>query len=106
MQLKELPVSYTEWLSSRAAHIQNDLQQSTYTSDLFLQYKKHLGPLRYHLLVQVQQMLVPGRVADLLHYKRYSYLQMILPLYHFSRYIKMDKAIKNLLLPPYYKAQI
>src|SRR6187200_2931939 len=43
MGLKELPLTYIEWLPVRKAHLIEDLQKSEYTTDLFKQYKKHLG---------------------------------------------------------------
>src|SRR6187399_2782108 len=42
MGLKELPLTYIEWLPVRKAHLIADLQKSKYTADLFKQYKKHL----------------------------------------------------------------
>ena len=34
MELKELPSSYDEWLIARQQHMKNDLERSSYTSDL------------------------------------------------------------------------
>src|SRR5436190_23700174 len=45
MQLKGLPQSYQEWLIMRNEHMQNDLQKSHYTVDLYKQYNKHLGDI-------------------------------------------------------------
>jgi uncharacterized protein (DUF2236 family) len=42
MGLKELPPDYIQWLPVREAHMQQDLQQSNYTVDLFKQYKSIL----------------------------------------------------------------
>src|SRR5687767_6692731 len=66
MGLKELPAGFREWLPSRAQHMEQDLEQSRFTNDLFLQYRKHLGPVRYFLLKQAQAMVVPPRVNRLL----------------------------------------
>src|SRR6185503_9754006 len=38
MGLKELPLTYNEWLPVRRSHLMEDLQKSEYTSDLFKQY--------------------------------------------------------------------
>src|SRR4026207_302918 len=35
MGLKELPITYTEWLPARKSHLMEDLQKSEYTVDLF-----------------------------------------------------------------------
>src|SRR6185369_11132730 len=47
MGLKELPLNYIDWLPVRKTHLLEDLQTSKYTADLFKQYKKHLGAMRF-----------------------------------------------------------
>jgi len=106
MQLKELPVSYDQWILSRDLHMKNDLQKGAYTADLFRQYKKHLGRVRFSLLLAVQKMVVPPIVNEMLQLKRHSVTRSLLPLYKMSRVIKMDGLVKLLLLPKQYKAQI
>ncbi len=106
MGLKELPATYVEWLPVRDEHLQKDLQQSEYTVDLFKQYKKHLGSFRYKVLIEGQKLVVPKKVYDLLHFKRMHWLAPVVPLYKFSRLIKMDWLIKNLILPSKYKKEI
>ena len=106
MGLNELPLSYESWLPVRNQHMQNDLQRSAYTDDLFLQYKKHLGPVRYNILLQAQKLVVPDRVRSLLSFKRMSWLMPVVPLYKLSRIVHADKFIKSILLPSAYHAQI
>ncbi|RYD69365.1 MAG: DUF2236 domain-containing protein [Sphingobacteriales bacterium] len=106
MHLKDLPVTYNDWLLSRQQHMQNDLQKGHYTTDLFKQYKLHLGGTRYWLLLQVQKMVVPSLVKKMLAFGTISPLNPAIPLYKWSRFIKMDRFIKLLLLPPKYKAQV
>jgi len=106
MQLKELPADYKEWLQSRTLHMEQDLVKGTFTIDLFKQYKKHLGAVRYWVLLEVQKIVVPARVKQLLDFKEFSVITLILPVYKITRFIKLDKLIKALLLPKYYKAQI
>lgn len=67
MGLKELPHTYTEWIPARKAHLMEDLQKSKYTIDLFNQYKKHLGAMRFKVLIESQKLVVPDRVKELLH---------------------------------------
>ena len=52
MGLKELPLTYNEWLPVRNSHLMEDLQKSEYTADLFRQYKKHLGAMRFKILIE------------------------------------------------------
>src|SRR5688572_27911410 len=72
MGLKELPLTYDEWLSVRQAHMMNDLQKSEYTEDLFRQYKKHLGAMRFFVLLEGQKLVVPDRVKEMLHLSDFS----------------------------------
>lgn len=106
MGVKELPSTYKAWLPVREAHLQNNLVKSEYTTDLFKQYKKHLGNFRYKVLIEGQQMVVPERVRELLHFKRFSLLKPVVPLFKISRAVKIDWIIKAILLPSAYKDQI
>jgi hypothetical protein len=51
-------------------------------------------------------LVVPAAVSKLLGFKKSSVIRIILPFYKLSRIIKLDKAIKSLLLPENYKAQV
>jgi hypothetical protein len=106
MGLKELPRTYVDWLGAREIHMKNDLLKSHYTLDLFKQYKKHLGMVRYKLLLQVQALVVPRRVTELLQFGRVSYIKPVLGLYKITRSIKLDWFIKSALLPAKYRQEI
>jgi hypothetical protein len=106
MGLKELPPVYAEWLPVRETHLLNDLEKSKYTIDLFKQYKKHLGAMRYRVLIEAQKLVVPQRVKELLNFGHVSFLSPAVPVYKVSRLMKMDWFLKNILLPSKYKAQI
>ncbi len=106
MGLKELPPTYIEWLPVRDAHLMEDLQKSEYTADLFKQYKKHLGAMRFKVLIEGQKLVVPDRVKELLQFSDFSLLTPVVPVYKVSRLMKMDWLLKNILLPSEYKDQI
>lgn len=106
MGLKELPLTYPEWLPAREAHLSQDLEKSKYTEDLFKQYKKHLGSMRFKVLIEGQKLVVPGRVKQLLNFRDFSLLTPVVPVYKISRLMKMDWLLKNILLPSDYKDQI
>jgi hypothetical protein len=106
MQVPDLPLTYIAWLPVRDAHMQNDLIKSRFTDDLFLQYKKHLGYLRYQVLKEAQILVVPPRVARLLHFRKFSLLTPVVPAYKLSRRVNLDRWIKAVLLPPAYQKQI
>jgi hypothetical protein len=106
MGLKELPEDYNGWLVSRNEHLSKDLQRSNYTDDLYRQYKRHLGPIRYKILIEGQILVAPDKVKELLNAKRISLLTPLLITYKFSRKVKLDRFIKSAILPPEYKQQI
>ncbi len=106
MGLKDLPGTYEEWLPVREAHLMNDLQKSDYTADLFKQYRKHLGAMRFKVMLEGQKLVVPDRVKEMLDFSDFSLLTPVVPVYKVSKLMKMDWLLKNLLLPPDYKDQI
>lgn len=106
MGLKELPSNYIEWLPVREAHLIADLQKSEFTADLFKQYKKHLGIMRFKVLIEGQKLVCPDRVKTLLDFSDFSLLTPIVPVYKVSRLMKMDWLLKGILLPADYKDQI
>ena len=106
MGLTALPLTYTEWLPVRNAHLMEDLQKSEYTADLFKQYKKHLGAMRFKVLIEAQKLVVPDRVKELLQFSDLSLLTSVVPVYKISRLMKMDWLLKNILLPSDYKDEI
>ncbi len=106
MGLKLLPPNYIEWLPVRKAHLKEDLQKSEYTDDLFKQYKKHLGIMRYKVLIEGQKLVVPDEVKALLKFNQFSLITPVLPLYKFSRLVKMDWLVKKILLPADYTDEI
>jgi hypothetical protein len=106
MGLKDLPKTFVEWVPVRNQHLQQHLEKSAYTIDLYNQYKKHLGIQRYKILLQSQKLVVPKRVKELLQFGKISWLTPLLGIYKLSRKIKMDGFIKFLILPPEYKNEI
>ena len=106
MRLKGLPTNLQQWIFMRSEHIEKDLEKNNYTVDLFKQYKKHLGIIRYQILVQVQILVVPRRVNNLLKHGKVSIIKPLLQLYKFSRKLKLDWFLKSLILPAQYKTQI
>lgn len=106
MNITGLPETFEAWEVMRQEHLQQNLQFSHYTGDLFKQYRKHLGPVRYRLLLEAQNLLAPGEVRRLLHFRRSSLLGPLVALYKFSRAVKMDHLLKAAILPASYKKEI
>jgi uncharacterized protein (DUF2236 family) len=106
MGLSGLPETFTAWEKMRQDHLAHNLQHSAYTVDLFKQYRKHLGLLRYRILLEVQTLVVPNTVRELLRLRKISLIHPLLVLYKVSRIIKADRLLRALLLPPDYKKEI
>jgi len=106
MGLKELPATFKAWLKMRDEHLNENLIAGNYTKDLFVQYKKHLGLIRYAVLTEVQKLIVPKRVKTLLQYGNIKTIMPLLAAYKFSRKLKLDWFLKSLLLPEKYKQQV
>ena len=106
MGLKGLPHDFNGWLKMRDEHLQQDLVKSHYTVDLYKQYRKHLGWLRYWILKESQKLVVPQRVNELLNLDKFSWVTPMLFFYKLSRKIKLDWFLKSLVMPEQYKKQI
>lgn len=106
MRLSGLPQSFEEYKQMRQTHLENDLICSDFTKDLYLQYRKNLGGLRYSILKQVQLLIAPKEVSDLLNLKRELWMLPLLDAYKLLRKLKIEKLFRNLLLPTDYKEMI
>lgn len=106
MRVGGLPENFEQWEKMRKEHLQQDLSNSHYTKDLYKQYRKHLGPIRYRLLLEAQTLIVPENVRELLGFGRISLLSPVLGIYKLSRKVKLDQLLKALILPSEYKKEI
>ncbi|GAB2782256.1 uncharacterized protein (DUF2236 family) [Hymenobacter luteus] len=106
MGIPDLPATYAAWLPDREQHLAENLAHSPFTTNLYQQYRKHLGPLRYQLLLQGQRLVVPEPVRALLRLGRRSWLQPVVPVYRHTQHLAFSKWVKTSLLPPTYRAQI
>ncbi|GAB3204583.1 hypothetical protein ABID22_002517 [Pontibacter aydingkolensis] len=106
MGLKDLPQTYQQWLIAREEHLVQNLQESKYTSDLYKQYRKHLGPIRYLLLLEAQKLVVPNLVKTLLNFSSTAWLVPVLAVYKIARKFNLDWLLKEAILPGEYKSDI
>lgn len=106
MGVKDLPLNYNLWLPVREEHLQQNLQKSNYTVDLFKLYKKHLGTMRFKVLMEGQKLVVPHRVKVLMDFGEFSLLTPVVPLYKLTRVFNAEWLLKNILLPADYHKQI
>jgi ER-bound oxygenase mpaB/B'/Rubber oxygenase, catalytic domain len=106
MQLAGLPDSFGQWQIMREEHLLHNLVSSEFTTDLYKQYKKHLGWARFSVLKQVQLLLVPESVKKMLLSGKIRWIAPVLQVYKLLRVIKLEASLKHALLPAAYKAQI
>ena len=106
MGLVGLPVSYEEWLVRREQQLTSSLLCSDFTFDLYRQYRKHLGFVRYFILKQAQLLLVPQQAKKLLRLGRIHWLWPIVIIYKLFRLVNLQNIIKNAILPPSYVPQV
>ncbi|WP_187262445.1 oxygenase MpaB family protein [Pontibacter beigongshangensis] len=106
MGVTGLPTTYQQWQVMREEHLQQDLEKSHYTTDLYRQYKKHLGGVRYLLLVEAQKMVVPDKIKQLLGLGPLQLLSPVLAVYKLSRKLRMDWLLKAVILPRAYLKEI
>ena len=106
LRIPELPATYTEWRGDRRRHLERDLAYSRHTALLFRQYRRHLGFLRYHLLLQVQALLVPDEVRSLLDLSPNNLLPSLIRAYGIVERCNLRSVIHSLLIPPRYWAEV
>lgn len=106
MGVPDLPASYPAWQAARAQHLAQNLAPSSYTSNLYQQYRKHLGDPRYMLLRAVQGMVAPAQVRQLLKLGSGAWLRPALTAYQSTKQLALSQWAKNAMLPREYQARI
>lgn len=102
LSIPKLPRTYAEWKLDRQRHMVRDLSYSKHTARLFQQYRKHLGLLRYHLLLEVQALLAPDEVRRLLHFKSNDLIAGLAQTYGLIGRGSIRSLVHTLLVPPRY----
>lgn len=106
MGIQGLPTTFDQWERMRLEHLHQDLENSHYTEDLFRQYRKHLGWVRYRLLLWAQALITPKRVRELLSFPRISLIKPLIGLYKLSRRMRVDRMLRDPILPAKYRKEI
>ncbi|AEI51152.1 oxygenase MpaB family protein [Runella slithyformis] len=106
MGINGLPTDYAGWQQMRVDHLRDNLRSSEFTVDLYRQYRKHLGPVRYFILKQSQRLVVPQQVNVMLRLGKFSLFTGVISAYKLLRFLKAEQYLKNLILPEAYKSQI
>jgi uncharacterized protein (DUF2236 family) len=106
MGISGLPETFEMWEKMRQSHLAENMQRSIYTDDLFKQYHKHLGDIRYKILIEAQTLVVPQRAKEMLGLRKMSLLPAVITFYKLFRFMNIDWILKELILPSNYKKEI
>jgi uncharacterized protein (DUF2236 family) len=106
LSIPELPESYQEWRMDRRRHLVRDLVYSQHTAKLFRQYRVHLGVWRYYLLLQVQALLVPEEVRQLLRLSSNELISTLVLTYGIVTTLNLQSIVHGVLIPPRYWAAL
>ncbi|WP_246580616.1 hypothetical protein [Deinococcus aestuarii] len=77
-----------------------------HTRALYAAYREHLGPWRDHLLRQVQAVLVPQQVRELLGLPARPWLRALLPLCPGATRLGLRGVLRRALIPPAHLASV
>ena len=100
LHVTQLPKTYSEWQVDRQRHLLRDLSYGKYTAMLFQSYRRHLGVLRYQLLLQVQALLVPQHVRSLLRLQPNLIISGLVDTYGLVSSLGLQSLVHGLLIPP------
>lgn len=93
MGISDLPETYNEWENERTAHLSAHLKKTKFTTDLFTQFRKHLGYWRYQLFCHIQYEMSDKIVRNLLQQlpqKRPSRIIMLYKLLRDKHWLKRN----------------
>lgn len=97
--IPELPLGYADWRADRERHLKRELTYSDHTAALYATYRRHLGPWRYLLLRQVQTLLVPEHVRQLLGLPEQAWVRPLLSLYPLLVRLGLRPVVRWVLVP-------
>ena len=106
MHIHDIPAHYSTWAPIYESQLTRNLLKSSFTENLFQQYRKHLGGFRYFLLLEIQKMLVPKHVNNLLGLGRPRFVQLLLPLYGQIRKYGLHKPFILMMVPNKFVPQV
>jgi hypothetical protein len=102
LRIPDLPRTYGNWRIDREVHLRRDLVQSAGTRALYAQYRDHLGPWRFDLLMQIQAMMVPDHVRTLLGMKSAEWLRPLVKVYPLLVRAGLRSMMQKVLMPSRY----
>jgi hypothetical protein len=106
MGLIELPQDHSRYMVMRREQLNHDLKHGDLTTDLFRQYRKHLGVIRYWILKQAQVLVAPEQVNRVLKLGSIPWLLPVVYIYKCFRLLKLQNILKDAILPKAYVNQV
>jgi uncharacterized protein (DUF2236 family) len=107
LHIPQLPETYEHWRKDRERHLERDLAYSDWTDRLFAQYRRQLGPWRYQLLLEIQALLVPERVRELLKLRpKRLLIGSCVQAYSVARRLDLQTLAQRVLIPQAYWSEI
>ena len=106
LQIPDLPTSYASWRVDRDLHLRRDLVEGDGTRALYAQYREHLGPWRYEVLLQIQSVIAPEHVRHLLGMTSADWLRPLARVYPLLVRAGLRSTIQSLLVPSRYLTAI
>jgi uncharacterized protein (DUF2236 family) len=106
LHIPELPKTYSDWQLDRCHHLTRDLTYSKHTAMLYQAYRKHLGLWRYFLLLEVQSLLVPREVRQLLHLNSSPLISSLVRTYGIIGSATLQSLTHTLLIPQRYWSEV
>lgn len=99
LSIPELPHSYDAWKVDRELHLERDLVVSLKTRQLDQAYRRAVGTWRFLIVRQLQGMLAPRRVRELLGLPRDPLIRAVLPLHGLVAQLGLRSLVRQLLVP-------
>jgi hypothetical protein len=104
--IPELPQDYNSWKLDRQHHLDRDLVFSPHTLALYATYQRDLGYWRYIMLRQIQSVLVPKRVHQLLNLPNPIWSRPGIALYPLLVRLGLRSLVHRALIPPQHFANV
>lgn len=104
LEIPNLPQDYIQFESMRQKELNSHLVRSELTVDLYMQYRKHLGPIRYYLLLLLQNKLCHPVVRQKLNFRYSRSVSMLWKVYQLIRCLPGYAAAKFWLVPTPYRS--
>lgn len=104
--IPNLPLDYSSWQHDRRLHLENDLVYSPYTAALYVAYRRNLGFWRYTILRQIQAVLAPERVHQLLNLPKFTWIRPSTWVYASLIRFGLHPLMHRALLPAQYVAAV